>query len=107
MKKIITICLAVMMAAATVNAKEYKHSLGVVGGSGLGVQYKALPMKNFAIIEEFGYFMCISGAASASGGGGYNGAIDNLVLAYQARQQQWSQRHKSFNFFFHTYYFIV
>ncbi len=84
MKKIITICLAVMMAAATVNAKEYKHSLGVVGGSGLGVQYKALPMKNFAIIEEFGYL-----GSFAAAGRGFTvptlGAINNLVLAYQAK----------------------
>ena len=34
--------------------------------------------KNFTIIEEFGYFTCTSNGA-------YGGAMDNLVLAYQAK----------------------
>ena len=64
MKKILTICLAVMMISAGVNAKEYKHSVGVVAGSGLGVQYKGFPMKHFTIIEEFGYLGSYAAADS-------------------------------------------
>lgn len=78
MKKILTICLVVVLGAATVSAKEYKYSLGVVGGLGLGAQFKTMVTDNFTIIEEFGYFTCISNAA-------YAGAIDNLVLAYQTK----------------------
>lgn len=84
MKKILTICLAVMMISAGVNAKEYKHSVGVVAGSGLGVQYKGFPMKHFTVIEEFGYL----GSYAAAGDGivlPTLGATNNLVLAYQAK----------------------
>jgi len=76
MKKILTLCVAVM-AAVTMSAKTYEHSIGVVGGLGLGAQYKTMLMDNFTLIDEFGYFLCISN-------GSYAGAIDNLVLAYQA-----------------------
>ena len=96
MKKIFTVLLAVMVAAGSVSAKEapkkkadakqaYTNSIGLVAGLGMGLQYKKMVSNHFTVIEEFGYFMCISGAASASGGGGYSGAIDNLVLAYQAK----------------------
>ena len=84
MKKILTICLAVMMISAGVNAKEYKHSVGVVAGSGLGVQYKGFPMKHFTVIEEFGYL----GSYAAAGDDialPTLGATNNLVLAYQAK----------------------
>lgn len=73
-----------MMISAGVNAKEYKHSLGVVAGSGLGVQYKVLPIEHFAIIEEFGYL----GSYAAVGDNialPTFGATNNLVLAYQAK----------------------
>jgi hypothetical protein len=54
MKKILTLCLAAMLAVVTVSAKDYKVSLGMVGGSGIGVQFKTMVMDNFTIIEEFG-----------------------------------------------------
>ena len=83
MKKILTICVAVLMAATTVSAKEYTHSLGVVAGSGIGAQYKVMPMEHFTIIEEFGFL----GSLCAAGRQGMNfatlGAMNNLVLAYQ------------------------
>jgi len=82
MKKILTFCVAVM-TAMTISAEQYEHSIGVVGGSGLGLQYKAMVTENFTVIEEFGY----QGCYALAGDGwtqGYMGAVDNLVLAYQA-----------------------
>ena len=82
MKKIFTFCVAAL-TAMTMFAGEYTHSLGLVGGSGIGVQYKVNPMDNFTIIEEFGYL----GSYAAAGRNGMTlptfGAVDNLVLAYQ------------------------
>ena len=86
MKKILTICLAAVLAVATVSAKDYKLSLGMVGGSGIGVQFKALPLEHFAIMEEFGYLGCYAAAGSINGNSfniGYMGAVDQVVLAYQ------------------------
>ena len=80
MKKLISLVLVVLMAA-TVSAKKYEHSLGMVAGLGIGAQYKVMVLPNFTIIEEFGYFTCPDGGT----GFGYGGAIDNLVLAYQAK----------------------
>ena len=84
MKKILTICVAVLIAATTVSAKEYKHSLGIVAGSGIGVQYKTMVMDHFTIIDEFGY---LGSFAAATQGGSLPtfGAMDNLVMAYQAK----------------------
>jgi len=78
MKKIFTLVVVALMALG-VSASEYEHSVGMVAGLGLGVQYKVIPLDNFTIIEEFGYFTNPNG-----GTGAYSGAIDNLVLAYQA-----------------------
>lgn len=80
MKKIISLLL-VVMTAATLSAKKYQHSLGMVAGLGIGAQYKLMVLDNFALIEEFGYFTCPDG----NKGVGYGGAINNLVLAYQAK----------------------
>ena len=77
MKKIFTLCVAAM-TAVTMMAANYQYSLGLVGGLGLGVQFKDMVSEHFTIIDEFGYFTCTSNA-------GYDGAIDNLVLAYQAK----------------------
>ncbi len=83
MKRILTICLAVV-AATTMFAKDYQNSIGVVAGSGLGVQFKDMVTDHFTIIEEFGYL-----GSFAAAGDGFAfptlGAIDNLVLAYQAQ----------------------
>lgn len=80
MKKILTLCVAVMVAAATVSAKDYKHSIGMVGGLGIGVQYKTMLAKNFTILAEMGYFTNPDGGT----GWGYAGApIVNAVFAYQ------------------------
>lgn len=96
MKKIFTILLAAMVAVGSVYAADnskkaaksgsaYKHSIGVVAGSGIGVQYKTMIMDNFTIIEEFGYL----GSLCAAGANGMQfatlGAVDNLVMAYQAK----------------------
>ena len=100
MKKIFIILMAAMVAAGSVYAadnkkasnaksgsksdKEYTHSVGVVAGSGIGFQYKKMVSAHFTIIEEFGYL----GSFAAAGNGGRMstiGAVDNLVLAYQAQ----------------------
>ena len=83
MKKILTLCVAALMAAMSVSAKEYKHSIGMVAGSGIGAQYKVMLQPNITLIEEFGYLgdFCTAGNGWSAG---YFGAIDNLVLAYQA-----------------------
>ena len=75
MKRIYTLALAAMLAVGSF-AANYQHSVGLVGGLGLGAQYKLMIYDDFTLIEEFGYFGCTSNAA-------YSGAIDNLVLAYQ------------------------
>lgn len=84
MKKILMLCVAVI-TAMTMSAKQYEHSIGVVAGSGIGVQYKSMVMDHFTVIEEFGYL----GSLCAAGNGGFTtpllGAVDNLVLAYQAK----------------------
>lgn len=84
MKKIFTLCV-VTLVALSMSAKPYNHSIGVVAGSGIGVQFKTMVMDNFTIIEEFGYL----GSLCAAGQNNFNmstlGAVDNLVLAYQAK----------------------
>ena len=75
MKRLYTLAIAAMLAVGSF-AANYQHSLGVVGGLGLGAQYKLMIYDDFTLIEEFGYFSC-------SSNGGYGGAINNLVLAYQ------------------------
>lgn len=77
MKKIFTLCVAVI-TSATMMAADYQYSLGIVGGLGLGVQFKDMVSEHFTIMDEFGYFTNPNG-----GSGNYAGAIDNLVLAYQ------------------------
>ena len=80
MKKILTLCVAVLIAATTVSAKDYKHSVGLVGGLGVGAQYKTIVANHFTIIAELGYFTCPDGGE----GWGYVGApIANGVFAYQ------------------------
>ena len=79
MKKIFTLAVAALVALG-VSASEYEQSVGMVAGLGIGVQYKTIPLDNFTIIEEFGFFTNLDGAT-----GSYAGAIDNLVLAYQAK----------------------
>ena len=82
MKKILTLVAAVVIAVSTF-ASPYEHSIGVVGGSGIGLQYKVMPFEHFAVFEEFGYL----GSLCSAGRNGFNmatlGAVDNLVLAYE------------------------
>ena len=70
--------------AAPKSDKEYTHSVGVVAGSGIGFQYKKMVSAHFTLIEEFGYL-----GSWAAAGDGFSipaiGAVDNLVLAYQAK----------------------
>ena len=82
MKKILPLCVALLIAVTTISAKEYKHSLGMVAGLGIGAQYKVMVTDNFTIFEEFGYLGgCL---ADQTGALPANGAVNNLVLAYQA-----------------------
>lgn len=83
MKKITTLVIALLTAVATISASNYEHSIGIVAGLGMGVQYKTMQTPNFTIIEEVGYFTTTAGAASLSGFGAYAVFGDNLVLAYQ------------------------
>ena len=108
MKKIFIILMAAMVAAGSVYAadnkkasnakantkttakaapksnKEYTHSVGVVAGSGIGFQYKKMVSAHFTLIEEFGYL-----GSWAAAGNGFStpaiGAVNDLVLAYQAK----------------------
>ena len=80
MKKILTVCLAILVASVTVNAKAYKHSLGMYGGLGIGVQYKVMPKEHFTIIVEEGYAFCPTRSANV---GGYQSWATNAVFAYQ------------------------
>lgn len=77
MKRLYTLAIAAMLAVGSF-AANYQHSLGMVAGLGIGVQYKHMIWDDFTLIEEFGYFNCMSNAS-------YSGAIDNLVLAYQGK----------------------
>lgn len=80
MKKILSIMLAAMLAVG-VSAKEYKHSIGLVGGLGLGAQYKTMVTNHFTILAETGYFMNLDGGT----GFGYMGGLGQAVFAYQAK----------------------
>ena len=83
MKKILLFALALTVSVMSVSAKDYKHSVGMVAGSGIGAQYKTMLMDHFTLIDEFGY---LGSFAAATNGGAMPtfGAVDNLVLAYQA-----------------------
>lgn len=83
MKKIFALIVVCFVVASSF-AKDYKHSIGLVGGSGIGIQYKTMVTNHFTIIDEFGYLGCYA----AAGDGftvGYMGAIDQAVFAYQAK----------------------
>ena len=84
MKKILTL-IAVVLIAATSMAANYKHSIGIVGGSGLGAQYKVMVTDNFTIMDEFGYLGCFAAAGKNGYASAVFGAVDNLVLAYQGK----------------------
>ena len=84
MKKIFTLCV-VALVALSMSAKPYTNSIGIVGGSGIGVQFKTMVMDNFTIIEEFGYLGSLCAAGAGGQGAAMLGAVDNLVLAYQAK----------------------
>ena len=80
MKKFFTLFVAAVLAVMTVNAKDYKHSVGMVGGLGIGAQYKTMVMDNFTIIAELGYFFNPNGGNNI----GYFGVpMANGVAAYQ------------------------
>ena len=82
MKKLLTLLVAVLVAATTVSAKDYKHSIGMVGGLGIGAQYKTMLTDNFTLIAEMGYF------TNPDGGTGFAYAgvpIANAVFAYQTK----------------------
>jgi len=79
MKKILLVILAAMLAVSA-SAADYKHSVGMVAGLGIGAQYKTMVMDDFTIIAELGYFMNLDGGNNV----GYMGGLGNCVLAYQA-----------------------
>ena len=87
MKKIFIILMAAMVAAGSVYAaanskktakssKAYNMSIGMVAGSGIGVQFKDMITDHFTLIEEFGYL----GSFAAAGNGG-----SMPTLGYQAQ----------------------
>ena len=81
MKKFLPLLLAVLFAAGTY-ASDYKHSIGLVGGLGLGVQYKTMLTNNFTIIAETGLAINPDGGT----GGGYMGVpVADAVFAYQTK----------------------
>ena len=84
MKKIFALCVVALEALSVSAAAPYKNSIGIVAGSGIGLQYKAMVTEHFTIIEEFGYL----GSYCAAGANGFRvatfGATNDLVLAYQA-----------------------
>ena len=80
MKKILGIMLATVFVVCSANAKDYKHSIGMVAGLGIGAQYKTMLTDHFTILAELGYFTNPNGGT----GWGYGGApIANGVFAYQ------------------------
>ena len=79
MKKILTLCMAVL-TAATMFAKSYNASVGLVGGLGLGLQAKMMLTDNFTIMDDLGYFINPNGI-----NGGYSGLINSSVFGYQGR----------------------
>ena len=82
MKKILTLCAAVLIAASSM-AANYKNSIGIVAGSGIGAQFKMMVTDHFTIIDEFGYLGCFAAAGKNGYSNAVFGAVDNLVLAYQ------------------------
>ena len=87
MKKILSLCV-VALVALSVSAKPYNNSIGLVGGSGIGIQFKTMVTDNFTIIEEFGYLGSLCAVGQMNGmsiNASTLGAMDNLVLAYQAK----------------------
>lgn len=82
MKRQILLFSIAVLAAATLSAKEYRHSVGLAGGTGVGVQYKLMINPHFTFIDEFGYLGCFA-AAGDGGSMGYLGAVNQAVLAYQ------------------------
>ena len=82
MKKFLTLFVAVLVATMTVSAKDYKHSIGLVGGLGIGAQYKTMVTDHFTIITELGYFVCPKDTKTWY----YRGVpIANGVFAYQTK----------------------
>ena len=78
MKKILTVCIA-LMTAVTLFGRDYQHSLGIVGGLGIGVQYKGMVADNVTVMEELGYFINPNGGT----GFGYAAFLNNTIVAYQ------------------------
>ena len=80
MKKFFTLAAAMLVMVSMVSAKDYKHSIGMVAGLGIGAQYKTMVADHFTILAELGYFTNPDGGT----GWGYAGApIANGVFAYQ------------------------
>lgn len=77
MKKILTLCMAVL-TAVTMSAKGIEASVGLVGGLGIGVQGKINFTPNLGLFDELGYFLNLDGI-----NGGYAGLINNTTFVYQ------------------------
>lgn len=81
MKKIFTLLLVALMAVGAY-ANDYKHSIGLYGGLGIGVQYKTLLTDHFTIIAETGLGLNPDGGT----GGGYMAApLADAVFAFQTK----------------------
>jgi hypothetical protein len=83
MKKIITLCMAVV-TAVTMSAKGMEASAGLVGGLGLGIQGKFMFTENMGLMDELGYFMNLDGGtAKKYGASSYAGLVNNTTFVYQ------------------------
>ncbi len=79
MKRLFTTLLAVVLIAAAANAKDYKHSLGVVTGFQYGVSYKVKALPHLAVMADLSYGFVVSNITatdfSAKGMLAYQGDI--------------------------------
>lgn len=81
MKKIFTLLLVALMAVG-VYANDYKHSIGLYGGLGIGVQYKTLLTDHFTIIAETGVNLNLD---DGTGVGIMGLPVADAVFAYQTK----------------------
>ena len=83
MKKIFTLCAAVIMTA-TMAVSAVEFSGGLVGGLGIGLQAKVMFTENFGLMDEIGYFMNLDGGtAKKYGASSYAGLINSSMFVYQ------------------------
>lgn len=86
MKKILTLCVAAMMAITTVSAKSYTYAIGVVTGLEWGAGLKVNLTEHLTVLNDLSWVMMPRTVFGTEGGSvamGYSGLIDNANVAYQ------------------------